>query len=118
MLDLDIKSMVFGGVLSLAVGGGLYGLYLKTLGPSAITQGQTYGLIQECASLLGSSNSVEIKQFLQKIDQRKKEINKSDATVTAIGLAAGQSYDDAPGMGKPLAMCAKELASKVESLRN
>jgi hypothetical protein len=55
---------------------------------------------------------------LQKIDQRRKEIDTSDATVSIIGLAAGQSYDDASGMGKPLAMCAKELASKVESLRN
>jgi hypothetical protein len=52
LLDLDIKSMVFGGILSLAVGGGLYGLYLKTLGLRQLLKGKLMALFKNVLPFL------------------------------------------------------------------
>ncbi len=78
--------------LSLA-GGGLYNLYLKALWSTVITQAQTYGLIYEYTFLLDSDHIKEIDVPSQKIEEKMKDVNKSDIIIIAISFATGQDYE-------------------------
>ncbi|MCS6117297.1 hypothetical protein [Shewanella baltica] len=116
-MDLDLKSMVLGSVVGLAAGGGLYGLYVKYFGEAVLVQGQTYGLVGECATHLNSSSSLEIEDFLLKVKGKQNQIDKSDAVITSVNLAMGEKRNIPAGMGRALALCVSELESDLEILR-
>lgn len=113
LIHIDFKSMLLGGALSIAVGSGLYGLYLKKLAPPLFVQAQAYELVNECYSLLANNNAIKIEQFLQKVETEMSEIHKSDAVVAITNLSIGETPNRAIGMGTPLVMCIKQLESRT-----
>tara|TARA_R110001599_G_scaffold71322_1_gene199191 strand:+ start:78 stop:434 length:357 start_codon:yes stop_codon:yes gene_type:complete len=113
MLDLDLKSVAVGVVISVAAGGGLYGLYVKTAGEAGMAQANAYGLIGECATLMSSSNADEIREFIARSNESLPDIQKSDAVVTAVSAAATDSTRVA-GLGTPLSMCLQGLESHLK----
>jgi hypothetical protein len=104
MLDLDLKSVAVGFVLSAAAGGGLYGLYIKTTAEAGMAQANAYGLIGECVSLMSSSNSADIKAFITRANESLPRIQKSDAVVTGVSAVASDNKR-VVGFGAPLHMC-------------
>jgi len=113
LIHIDFKSMLLGGALSIAVGSGLYGLYLKKFAPPLFVQAQAYELVNECYSLLANNNAIKIEQFLQKVETEMSEIHKSDAVVAITNLSIGETPNRAIGMGTPLVMCIKQLESRT-----
>ena len=104
----DIKSALAGGVLSLVVGGGLYGLYMKTLAPAAFSEASAYELLSKCVYLNTSKAMIparkkEVESFLRAIEEKSPEIGKADAVTTVVVVTAGQRNFPS-GMGAPLHM--------------
>ena len=64
----DIKSFVLCILLSVTVGGGAYGYYIKTLSNAAIGQGKLYGAYGECSRLISSHDTTAMKLFLGELE--------------------------------------------------
>ena len=118
MLDyFDIKSALIGGALSLAAGGGLYGLYIKIAGQTAMSELSAYQLLQRCVVLRVSKGAIparkkEVDFFLNEVENESRKIAKADAVLTTIAAAGGK---DAPGgMGIPLQICVQDLKSNFD----
>lgn len=118
---MGIKSALLGGALSLAVGGGVYGLYMKYLAPAAFSEVSAYELIGKCVVLnsnptLIPSRIEEIETFLETVKLKSPEISKADAVVTAVAGTAGEKNIPI-GMGGPLQMCVRDLTRNLERFR-
>jgi len=117
LTDMDIKSFILWGALGIAVGGGLYGAYIKFFGKNAIIQVDAYGSIGECVSLIDSHDVVKIKEFIKYYESEKEKIQKSDASVAIINIAVTQEVPRKPvGMGAPLGECVIQLKNRVTEL--
>jgi hypothetical protein len=122
MLDhFNIKSALVGGALGLAVGGGIYGLYMKALAPAAFSEASAYGLIGKCVELNTNKTMIpvrekEIESFLNSVEKKSPEIFKADAVVTGVAIAAGER-DIPAGMGTPLRMCIQDLKKSLENAK-
>lgn len=119
---MDLKSALFGSILSLAVGGGIYGLYLKQIAPAAFSEVSGYELLGKC--VVFNSNPIliptrlkEIESFLKDVESQFPEIAKADAVVTMVAISAGEKNGIPAGMGKPLQMCIQDLEQNVEKHR-
>lgn len=110
-MDLDLKSLVLCSAIGLAAGGSLYGFYVKHFGEAGMVQGQTHGLVSECAILLNSHSSAEVEEFLIRVKEKQSEIDKSDTVTTSVSLAMDEKRDLPAGMGQALALCASDLES-------
>lgn len=113
MLDLDLKSVAVGVVISIAAGGGLYGMYVKTAGEAGKAQAKAYGLMGECATLMSSSDADQIREFMARSNESLPDIQKSDAVVTAVSAAVADSTRVA-GLGTSLSMCLQGLESHLK----
>ena len=114
---MDIKSMFIGGIVFLAVGGGLYSGYLKVFGKTAATQSEAYTLTTQCNSLLRSYDKTEIKDFIVKYASKKDAINESDAVITAVNVVLDKgSHPKATGMGQPLDACIESLHARLKEI--
>jgi hypothetical protein len=114
MFDLDLKSVTVGVVISALAGGGLYGLYVKTVGQAGMAQANAYGLLMECGSLTSSSDAEEIKAFLSDVQTELPEIEKSDAVVTSVTAAASENNRRIAGLGTPLDICLEGLERQLK----
>lgn len=118
-MELDIKSLALWGVLSIAVGGGIYGAYVKLFGKAVKTQGQSYIYLIECTGLQESYDKTELIEFLKKYQENKEEIKKSDAVLTGVNAVISQnSQPKAAGMGIPLSMCIENLEKRLAELES
>ncbi|WP_319380899.1 hypothetical protein [Thiomicrorhabdus sp.] len=115
-MDFDIKSIGLGILLSIAVGGGLYGMYVKFWTGTISDQIYGYQEIGQCSNLLSSSNADEIKNFLNSLPSKLQKLEKSDAAMTGMAtLADGKLH--LSGMGMPLKQCAQLLNERFEKLK-
>lgn len=119
-MDLDYRPKVFAAIIALialAVGGGIYGSYLKTSSKALYPQEEARILLQECVVHLQNSHSPsDIEAFLRKVEDSQRGIDKSEAIVTGVSLLIGGAKDVSGGMGKPLAMCLVDLQSRLDQL--
>jgi hypothetical protein len=117
---LEIKSLLFGTGLSIAVGGGLYGLYLKTLAPAVLTEAHALELVQKCLEYNNAAtipfHVAEIEILLKTIHEHRKDIGKADA-VAAVVAGGPSTSGDLRGVGPSLSRCAKQLERKVGKFR-
>ncbi|WP_155996754.1 hypothetical protein [Thioalkalivibrio sp. ALMg11] len=74
MFDLDFQSVGVGISISAAVGGGLYGLYVKTGGETGMAQAGAHGLLGKCTLLMSSHDADEIREFISTIDESLADI--------------------------------------------
>ncbi|MDW6019923.1 hypothetical protein SBW85_19650 [Vibrio plantisponsor] len=113
LFELELRSFLVGSALSLVVGGGAYGFYVKTFGQASYDQAVGYKQLADCTMLLGSSDNEKVKQFLDTLPEKLKQLQKSDAIMTTINSTANEKYE-ASGMGVPLRMCATQLAEQIK----
>lgn len=115
-MDFDIKSIGLGILLSLAVSGGVYGMYVKFWTGTISDQIHGYQEIGQCSNLLRSNNADEIKNFLNSLPLKLQKLEKSDAAMTSMAtLADGKLH--LSGMGMPLKQCAQRLNKRLEELK-
>ncbi|MDP2596011.1 hypothetical protein [Alteromonas stellipolaris] len=117
MFDLDFKSLFMWTVLGIAVGGGVYGAYVKFFGKTAKTQGEAYTLLIECTTLLRSYSATDINEFINKYRLKESNIEKSDAVMTGLNAVIDHnSPPKATGMGVSLSMCIKNLEGRLSEI--
>lgn len=109
---VDLKSMIVGSALGIMAGGGLYGLYVKTLAPAAYGQVAGFAVLVECVELKLSGDTERIRRFVEPIDTHVKDLRKAEVVATSVVLATGGSRapTDAAGL---LEKCAADLKKKL-----
>ncbi|EIO5095141.1 hypothetical protein LQN35_000407 [Vibrio parahaemolyticus] len=116
-MDFDLKSLAVGSFIGLAVGGGIYGFYLKNMAEANVNQATGYRHVAKCVSLLGSSNLEEIADFLNKLPQKQKDLEESDTIATATTTVLSGELEMS-GMGLPLAQCSELLLEQYERVKS
>jgi len=111
MFDLEKLSWLVVGV---AVGGGMYGSYIKLFGKNTIIQVNAYVSVMECASLLSSRNKEKIQCFISEYEKNKIKIRKSDAIVSGVATVINHKTIGS-GMGVPLESCVNNLKKHLNS---
>ena len=115
---MDLKAGIFGAILSVAVGGGLYGLYLNYGSRAALTELTAYELLQQCGALQAELNPQvkEIKEWLAAAKARRPEI----FAVNAIVGSAADPNDTGPKVAADVdgafGLCARSLQKKLAEL--
>ena len=114
---LDLKSFLIGAVLTTAVGGGYYGIYVKNAVKTVVPQVNAYALLGECVSLQNGFDIKGIESFLDKAEGAMPNIRDSDTIVTGVGVALGGDSKRPSGMGTPLSICIGDISSKLVMLK-
>lgn len=109
---VDLKSMLVTSVLGLMAGGGLYGLYVKTLAPAAHGQLMGYGALTECVELKLSSDTERIRTFVKTIDAQVKDLRKAEVVAYSVIAATSDSRSPTDAAGS-LEKCAGDLKKKL-----
>lgn len=117
---MNISNTLTGCAISLAVGGGIYGLYFKNLTPAAITQAESIELARKCYEYNSQSQFIpkrikEIEDFIEKVELKQNDIFKSDAISTVIVSVGEKKYTQA-GIGISLRTCMQELKKNVDKI--
>lgn len=118
---MDIRNLLIECVLSLAVSGGIYGLYLKNIAPAAITEAESKELVSKCyeynlQSQFIPSRMQEVETFIEKVELKQKDILKSDAASSII-LSVGEKKYTQSSIGTPLRKCMQELKKNVDKIK-
>jgi hypothetical protein len=115
MLDVsDFQSHLIAGALSIAAGGGLYGLYLKTMTETAVAQTEATTALSECLILQGGHDPLAGRAFLADLQRKLPGFLVTDAvagSVASIGASVSR-----PGLGQAVERCARTLEAKVARL--
>lgn len=119
MFDIDLKAWIIWIAVGLAAGGGIYGTYIKLFGEAAKPQAEGYGLVSECSSLLSSNNALEVQSFLNKIEDERKKLEKSDGLMVAVAAGSGKTHrpQDA-SMGASLDICVESLRAHLSRIKS
>ena len=116
-MDLDVQSLAVGSLIGALVGGGVYGFYVKNTGEANLDQAIGYNHLLECTSLLGSNDAEKISSFLNTLPQKQKDLEKSDAIMTATTTTLSGELE-LSGMGQPLAQCSKALLEQYQRVKS
>ena len=116
-MNLDVKSLAAGFLIGALVCAVIYGCYIKIAGDAVFDQVDGYNHFIECTSLLTSSNPEKISSFLNALPQKRKDLEKSDAIMTATSTALNGEFKLA-GMGQPLEICSKALLEHYQRVKN
>lgn len=116
-MDINISKALLWSLLAAAVGGGIYGSYIKTFGKAAHGQVSANTLSGQCASLLSSSDPDSIDEFIVRANKAIPEIQKSDAVTGLVAMVAAADHQQKPTSGDPLRVCLGILQGRLDELR-
>lgn len=117
---MDPKSLAVGGLFSLlgvAVGGGIYGLYVSQTSKLLYGELTAYTLVSECAALQldQSPDPGRVQDFISKVHRQSPH---ALASLAIVGAASGQDKTGTPvavQVGDVLNQCAKKLQENPNS---
>ncbi|TRW48060.1 hypothetical protein FM042_10390 [Aliidiomarina halalkaliphila] len=115
-MDFDLKSISVTVVIVTLASSGLYGFYMKNKSRALIDQTTGYSHVVECLNLLKSHDSEKISAFLNALPHKQKELEKSDAIMTATATTFSGELRIS-GMGQPLSKCAHLLMEHKERMK-
>ncbi|MCS3849003.1 hypothetical protein GGR70_004091 [Xanthomonas campestris] len=115
---MDLKVGILGTIFSLAVGGGLYGLYLNYASRAALTELTAYELLQQCGALEARFNPQvkEIKEWLAAAKARRPEIFAVNAIVGSAASRNDTGTKVAADVDVAFGLCTRSLQKKLAEL--
>ncbi|WP_426619486.1 hypothetical protein ACP3TY_06060 [Pseudomonas rustica] len=113
---MDIKSLVFWGIVGTAAGGGLYGAYMKFFGKAAFTSVEAMQLLNDCTILRTDTflNYEKARPVLEKVEEEIPNIEKSDSVIAITAMFAGDKSLPS-GFAASLRECVLDLQEKIKS---
>lgn len=112
-----MEKVLIGTLLSLAVGGGIYGLYVNYGARAVITQATSKKLLEQCALLQAKQHPdpAEIEAWMNAAKAAAPEIFVVNAIVGAAFNDKGQCSRMAIQVNTTLRDCAQNLQRKIPS---
>lgn len=123
MIDnVDLK-VVAGIAFTLVLGGGIYGVYFKTMGKAALSETQAQSLNLRCQSLLVTAKELramspadkqKTMELAQEVEKLAPDLLRADAVLTGVGIAVGERKGPM-GMTDMLQSCMRELTNRAKN---